>query len=108
MIENKTLGAKVRFEKTIKKRAANGANRWVESDRSGAGILMGFRTVQNGSAEYDHGFRYFVPTSYIKVALVLEGLYRNPTYVPIEHAFDEHHPSIQQAAKHISLGKIHA
>ena len=102
MIKNKTIGAKVRFTRSAKKKTGR-QTRWVMKEEDGEGILVGFRSVQNGHMEFESDCAYFVSEEHIRMALVCNNLYRNPIYVPVECAFDAEPISEIKSGNHISL-----
>lgn len=58
---------------------------WHEQPFDGEVIYLGTRQLQNGTREYDSEYGcYFIPTEYIKAALVSPGPRLNPIYVPID------------------------
>lgn len=48
------------------------------------GIFLGYRTIQEGWREWEYSNWIFIPTDYLRVALVSPGPTLNPIYVPID------------------------
>lgn len=54
------------------------------------GILIGFRTLQEGVTTYDEECgRYFTPKTYLKVALVALSAYKNPVMCMLDSVNNE-------------------
>jgi hypothetical protein len=82
------LGQRVRYTKPLRRVEDSGP--WGKRHKTWSsytlpeerrGVVVGYRTLQNGHREYvDEGF-YFVPDGYVKAYLVSYDLHRKPEFV---------------------------
>lgn len=80
------LGDSVVFSAVLRRKSRVEHRQWMPMEcNDTAGILIGYRTLSNGTTEWDReeGTIYH-PTEYINVALIAYSLYRAPIYAPLD------------------------
>lgn len=87
MNDKLVFGQRVRFKAIVKKMYQDHRCRrriWQRYERSGTGLYIGYRTVQEGEVHGGAAFddpMYFVPQKHLRVLIVVENERHNPVRV---------------------------